>query len=134
MQTRILAALLCGCTLVSAAVAETIVVNDQVQVRESQTPMPKRGSTMGEVEKHFGAPVTRHPTVGGAPHQPPITRWDYNGFSVVFERDRVIDAVVVASAAPAGAVPSGGDATAPASASPPTGDAAPTSAAAATGS
>jgi hypothetical protein len=118
MQTRILAALLCGCTLVSAAFAETMVVNDQVQVRESQTPMPKRGSTMGDVEKQFGAPVTRHPTVGGAPHQPPITRWDYNGFSVVFERDRVIDAVVVASAAPAG--------TAPTSAIPPTGDAAAT--------
>ncbi|HEV8019425.1 MAG TPA: hypothetical protein VGP32_12800 [Steroidobacteraceae bacterium] len=140
MQTRILAALLCGCTLVSAAVAETLVVNDQVQVRESQTATPKRGSTMTDVEKQFGAPVTRHPTVGGgSPHQPPITRWDYNGFSVVFERDRVIDAVVVASAAPAGAVPSGGDAaapagTAPTSASPPTGDAAPTSAAAATGS
>jgi hypothetical protein len=118
MQIRILAALLCGCTLVSAAVAETIAVNDQVQVREPQGPMPKRGSTMGDVEKQFGAPVTRHPTVGGASaHQPPITRWDYSGFSVVFERDRVIDSVMVASAAPAPA--------APANPSPPTGDAAP---------
>jgi hypothetical protein len=45
---------------------------------------------MGEVEKHFGAPLTRHPTVG----QPPITRWDYNAFSVFFEHDRVIHAVV----------------------------------------
>jgi hypothetical protein len=25
---------------------------------------------------------------------PPITRWDYAGFSVFFEHDRVIDAVV----------------------------------------
>jgi hypothetical protein len=49
---------------------------------------------MSEVEKHFGAPVARHPTVGGAPHQPPITRWDYNTFSVFFEHDRVIHAVV----------------------------------------
>jgi hypothetical protein len=45
---------------------------------------------MTTVEKKFGAPVTRHPTVGA----PPITRWDYAGFSVFFERDRVIDAVV----------------------------------------
>ena len=127
MPTRIFVALLCGCTLVSAAVAETIAVNDQVQVRESQTPMPRRGSTMGDVEKQFGAPLTRHPTVGGgSPHQPPITRWDYNGFSVVFERDRVIDAVVVASAAPAPNSPAG--------ASPPTGDAAPTNSSAPTGS
>jgi hypothetical protein len=94
MQTRILIALLSACAAASAAVAETIVVNDQVQVRESQIDRPKRGSTMGEVEKRFGAPLTRHPTVGGgSPHQPPITRWDYNGFSVIFERDRVVDAV-----------------------------------------
>jgi len=90
MQTRILAALLCGCAAAGAAVADTLVVNDQVQVRESQLDRPKRGSTMGEVEKHFGAPVTRHPTVG----QPPITRWDYGAFSVFFEHDRVIHAVV----------------------------------------
>ena len=95
MQIRILAALLCGCALASAAVAETIVVNDEVQVRESQLQRPKRGVTMDEVEKQFGAPVSRHPTVGGSSQQqPPITRWDYNGFSVVFERDRVIHSVV----------------------------------------
>ena len=95
MQTRILAALVCGCALASAAVAETIVVNDEVQVRDSQLDRPKRGLTMDEVEKHFGAPVTRHPAVGGSsPQQPPITRWDYNGFSVFFERDRVIHSVV----------------------------------------
>jgi len=98
MQTRILAAVLCGCALASAAVAETIVVNDEVQVRESQLERPKRGVTMDEVEKRFGAPVTRHPAVGGSSQQqPPITRWDYNGFSVFFERDRVIDSVVTGS-------------------------------------
>ena len=96
MQTRILAALLSGCVAVAtAAVAETVVVNDQVQVRDARVDVPKRGLTMDEVEKQFGAPVARHPAVGGAsPQQPPITRWDYNAFSVVFERDRVIDSVV----------------------------------------
>ena len=95
MQTRILAALLCGCALASAAVAETLVVNDELQVRDSQLDRPKRGLTMDQVEKQFGAPTTRHPTVGGtSQQQPPITRWDYNGFSVFFERDRVIHSVV----------------------------------------
>ena len=95
MQIRFLAALLCGWAVVSAAVAETVVVNDQVQVRESRADVPKRGLTMNDVEKHFGAPVTRHSAVGGASaQQPPITRWDYNGFSVFFEHDRVIDSVV----------------------------------------
>jgi hypothetical protein len=90
MQTRILAALLCGCAVAGTAVADTIVVNDQVQLRESRLDRPRGGSTMGEVEKRFGAPLTRHPTVG----KPPITRWDYGAFSVFFEHDRVIHAVV----------------------------------------
>ncbi len=90
MLIRTIAALLLGCALAGTAAAETIVVNGAVSVAPSQVPTPKRGSTMADVEKHFGAPVNRHPTVG----QPPITRWDYNGFSVVFEHDRVIDSVV----------------------------------------
>jgi len=49
---------------------------------------------MSAVEKRFGAPTSRHPAVG----QPPITRWDYPGFSVFFEYDRVIHAVVTGSA------------------------------------
>lgn len=103
MQTRILVALLCSCAAAGSAVAGTVVINDQVQVRESRLDVPKRGLTMGDVEKHFGAPVTRHPAVGGgSPHRPPITRWDYNGFSVFFEKDRVIDSVVTGGEAGAG--------------------------------
>jgi hypothetical protein len=52
---------------------------------------PKRGSTMSTVQGRFGEPVTRHAAVG----QPPITRWDYAGFSVYFENDRVLHAVIV---------------------------------------
>ena len=93
MHTRTIAALIftLGTTLgtVSSALAETIVVDDQVQVRESGAEKPKRGVTMSQVEAKFGAPVTKHDAVGA----PPITRWDYPGFSVFFERDRVIDAV-----------------------------------------
>lgn len=105
MQTRILAALLCGCAVAGSALADTVLVNDQVQVRQTQIDRPKRGLTMSEVEKHFGAPVTRHPAVGGeSPHHPPITRWDYNGFAVFFESDRVIHSVVTGGdAAPAAA-------------------------------
>jgi hypothetical protein len=96
MQTRILVALLCGCAVAGSATAETIVVNDQVQVRQSAVDVPKRGLTMDDVQKQFGAPVTRHPAVGGgSPRRPPITRWDYNGFAVFFEKDRVIDSVVL---------------------------------------
>ena len=98
MQTRLFAAILCACTLTGTALADTIVVNDQVQVRESTLVRPPRGSTMSDVEKRFGAPQTRHPAVG----QPPITRWDYTGFCVVFELDRVIDSVVTAASTAGG--------------------------------
>jgi hypothetical protein len=89
MKTRMIVAFLCGCAAAGAAVAETIVVDDQVMVKESSVNRPKRGITMSQVESRFGAPVTRHATVG----KPPITRWDYPGFAVFFENDRVIDAV-----------------------------------------
>jgi hypothetical protein len=46
--------------------------------------------------------VTRHPTVGGgSPHRPAITRWDYSGFAVFLEGDRVIHAVATGEAAAA---------------------------------
>jgi hypothetical protein len=56
---------------------------------------PTRGATMTQVESRFGAPTVRHAAVG----EPPITRWDYPQFSVFFEYDKVLHAVVVRSRA-----------------------------------
>ncbi len=57
--------------------------------------MPAKGSTMAAVTRQFGAPARKHPAVGGGSRrQPPITRWDYPGFSVFFENSHVVDAVV----------------------------------------
>jgi hypothetical protein len=75
------------------ASAETVVVQDQVQVQPSTIERPGRGLTMAAVQSKFGAPQTRHEAVG----TPPITRWDYPQFSVFFEKDRVIDAVAFGS-------------------------------------
>jgi hypothetical protein len=101
MQTRVLAALslslVYALAAAGAAMADTIVIDDQVQVRDSGVEKPKRGITMSEVEAKFGAPVTRHDAVGA----PPITRWDYTNFSVFFERDRVIHAVATSGTPPA---------------------------------
>ena len=58
---------------------------------------PNRGSSMAAVQGRFGEPTQRHATIGN----PPITRWDYPQFSVYFEHDRVLHAVLVRSA-PAG--------------------------------
>lgn len=60
-----------------------------------QIVLPTKGLSMAEVQKNYGEPRARRPTVGGdSPKHPPITRWDYDAFSVIFERDKVVDAVV----------------------------------------
>jgi hypothetical protein len=72
---------------------ETLVVDGQVTVKESSVDRPTRGMTMASVEERFGAPVAKRETVGS----PPITRWEYAHFIVVFEHDRVLHSVVVGS-------------------------------------
>ena len=99
---RILIALTCavvyGLGVNSLVNADTVVVDDQVQVRDSGIDTPRRGITMSQVESKFGAPSTKHDAVGA----PPITRWDYPNFSVFFEGDRVIHAVVTTGETPHG--------------------------------
>jgi hypothetical protein len=93
----LLCATLCATLVAGAALAETVVVDGKVTVEPSSIPRPGGGMRMASVERQFGEPTTRHPAVG----QPPITRWDYPGFSVFFERDRVIHTVVTGAPLPA---------------------------------
>lgn len=60
----------------------------------SSSVLPTRGMNKSRVTREFGSPSTKRPTVGGgSPRQPPISRWDYDGFSVIFENDHVVDTV-----------------------------------------
>lgn len=70
--------------------AETIAVDDQVSVRQSDIDRPAKGMSMKTVEAKYGAPQDRHEAIGN----PPITRWDYPLFTVYFEHEYVIHAVV----------------------------------------
>lgn len=90
MRPLIPLALLALGALAPSARAELLLVDGQVQVRQADVPTPSRGMTMRAVEERFGAPETRAPAVG----QPPITRWDYPGYSVFFENDRVLHTVL----------------------------------------
>lgn len=57
--------------------------------------LPIKGQTMSQVLSRYGQPQLRHKPAGGdTPKHPPITRWDYAGFSVFFEHTHVVDAVV----------------------------------------
>lgn len=84
------AALALGAT--APAMAETLAIDGQVTVKPSGVETPQRGSTMAAVEARFGAPANKSATVGN----PPITKWFYPNFVVVFENDKVLHAVVIA--------------------------------------
>lgn len=57
---------------------------------------PRSGMSMDSVRAKYGNPTREYPTVStsGNPNQPPITRWDYDGYSVIFENDLVLHSVV----------------------------------------
>ncbi|MCD6061347.1 MAG: hypothetical protein K0R03_2065 [Moraxellaceae bacterium] len=85
-------------------------------------PLPSAGMSMQAVEKQFGQPLKKNAAIG----QPPITRWEYDGYVVVFERSTVVGSVNVVRAAgasqpvpaPAAAAKAPARAPAPAAAAP----------------
>ena len=52
--------------------------------------VPARGMTKSEVRKRYGEPSSKKAAVG----QPPISRWDYPGYSVFFEHHIVLHTVI----------------------------------------
>lgn len=76
-------------TLVAAvpvASADVLIIE---KLEAARTEVPSRGMTMDRVQGRFGAPLS----VAGPVGEPPITRWDYNGFVVIFEYRHVVHSV-----------------------------------------
>jgi hypothetical protein len=69
-----------------AAQADVLIIE---KLEAAKIEMPMRGATMDRVRQLFGAPQG----VSGPVGDPPITRWDYDQFVVVFEHNRVIHSV-----------------------------------------
>ena len=92
--------------LATILMAATSAHADTFDVRKNaaignRSDLPHRGLSMAQVEQRYGAPVEKLPTAGGdAPRHPPINRWRYNGYTVYFERNRVIHSVVDTAAEP----------------------------------
>jgi hypothetical protein len=92
--------------LATILLAATSVHADTFDVRKNaaigtRSDLPRRGLSMAQVEQRYGAPVEKLPTAGGdAPRHPPINRWRYNGYTVYFERNRVIHSVVDTASQP----------------------------------
>lgn len=70
------------------AFAEKVSV--AVNPQQKQIATPSNGQSMHTIEQNFGQPIERAPAVG----EPPITRWRYAEFTVYFEHDKVIHAVI----------------------------------------
>jgi len=74
-----------------AAVSETLAIDGQLAIKPTGVQTPQRGASMAVVEQRFGAPANKSSPVGN----PPITKWFYPNFVVVFENDKVLHAVAV---------------------------------------
>jgi hypothetical protein len=90
---KVLSALLFLAALSMPAAAEVLLLDaiDQEPPNNAQGVLrPQRGEKMPTVESRFGKPEK----ISGPVGEPPITRWDYPGYSVFFEYDTVLDTVV----------------------------------------
>ncbi len=85
--------------LIAPAVhADTLHVKESLQAKvrqEQHMNLPRRGMTMAQVEREYGAPLRKLQTRGGdTPRHPPINRWEYAKYIVYFERNHVIHSVL----------------------------------------
>jgi hypothetical protein len=63
--------------------------------QEKAMNLPRRGLTMSQVEKSWGAPQRKlAPRGGDSAKHPVINRWDYAHFIVYFEHNHVIHTVL----------------------------------------
>lgn len=83
---------LTGSHAVSAA--GDVLLIERVRAEQGRT-LPARGQLMNAVRAQFGEPAQALAAVGGGdPRTPPITRWVYTDFTVYFENDHVVNAVL----------------------------------------
>jgi hypothetical protein len=90
---RLIAPLYLSCLVVlpaSASLADNLIVDSLNQAQATAAQRPSRGMSMQKVSASWGEPANRLSAVG----KPPITRWEYPGFTVYFEFEHVIHAVV----------------------------------------
>ena len=75
--------------IVSGPVSADVLLIDGIQSAPAlQTP--RNGLSMAKVRQQFGEPAQEVPAVG----EPPISRWEYTGYTVYFENDLVLHSVI----------------------------------------
>jgi hypothetical protein len=91
MVGRVLITLLTTMVLCASmpATADTLIIEGLDNARATVSQRPGRGLSMETVVATWGHPKSKRSPVG----DPPITTWEYPGFVVYFEYERVIHAV-----------------------------------------
>lgn len=89
LKARLFALALIVATPVTFADTLTIPVGQQHGSSVS-TDLPQRGLSFATVLERHGDPAVRQAAIG----EPPISRWDYQGFSVYFEAGTVVHSVL----------------------------------------
>ena len=75
--------------ITSGPVSADVLLIDGIQSAPAiQTP--RHGLSMDQVRQQFGEPAQEVPAVG----EPPISRWEYTGYTVYFENDLVLHSVI----------------------------------------
>lgn len=79
-----------GLTLITSApvLADVLLIESIQSAPAVQTP--RQGLNKAAVRQQFGEPGQQVAAIG----EPPISRWEYNGFIVYFENDLVLHSVV----------------------------------------
>jgi hypothetical protein len=72
----------------TTAPADVLLIEEVRQVDKME--LPRNGMNKSSVRSDYGEPKQTHAAVG----DPPISRWDYDGWSVYFEYDLVLYSVL----------------------------------------
>ncbi|MDY6943660.1 MAG: hypothetical protein SVU69_11705 [Pseudomonadota bacterium] len=84
------AATVLGLIIMPAWADELRVHDAAIQSVALDRNVPTRGMSMSYVQSNYGIPQKTYAAVG----DPPITRWEYDGFMVYFEHHLVIHSVI----------------------------------------
>jgi hypothetical protein len=87
-KLRLLTTLGLAIGLMASANADTLKTSGISAGEDGSRPV--RGTTQTQVEAKYGSPAKKKAAVG----DPPISSWEYPDFTVYFEYDRVIHAVL----------------------------------------
>lgn len=75
--------------IVTSRTSGDVLLIDSIQSAPAMQT-PGKGVNMASVRQQYGDPISEGSTIG----DPPITRWEYDGFSVYFEHDLVLHSVI----------------------------------------